>query len=382
MSSKKKIRIVFITPGLGMGGAEMMLFNLLNNMDKDRFEPVVISLDKKNVLGHKFEESGIPFHIMNWQPSSPNPLSLWELNRLVRKIKPDILQGWMYHGNIVAQVLGFLSGGKIPVLWSIHHTINELKKEKLRTRCVIWLGKWLSRFPVKIHYVSDNSALMHEAYGFIGKNSITLSGGFDVQCFRFSPEARQRVREELGVASDALLVGSLARYHPVKDHSNFIRAAGILAEKRSNVHYLLAGKDVDESNLELTQLRDSLNLKGRMHFLGLRSDVSKLLAACDIVVSHSISESFPLVVGEAMACEVPCVVTDVGGSAYMIGETGKKVPAKDSPALVLALDELLAMGAEPRRKMGQMARERVIQMFSLKSMTQKFESMYQEVLAG
>ena len=122
----------------------------------------------------------------------------------------------------------------------------------------------------------------------------------------------------------------------MKDHANFFNAAGILVEKYDNAHFVLAGREVDEKNDEIVQLIQKNNLNERVHLLGMRSDISQINASLDISTSSSFSEAFPLVVGEAMACGVPCVVTDVGDSAWVVGSTGKVLPPRNSMALAEA----------------------------------------------
>jgi glycosyltransferase involved in cell wall biosynthesis len=172
-----------------------------------------------------------------------------------------------------------------------------------------------------------------------------------------------------------------ARYSPQKDHANFIRAASLLSQKRQDVDFLLWGNKVDDNNLELAELVHSLDLQKHVHMLGLRMDGQRLFSALDVAtLSSAYGEAFPQVIGEAMTCGVPCVVTDVGDSARIVENTGRVVPPRNSQALAKAWDELLSMPEAERTDLGLSARERIKNLFSLEATTQKYSLLYQSLL--
>ena len=172
------------------------------------------------------------------------------------------------------------------------------------------------------------------------------------------------------------MVGLVARYDPFKDHATFFRAAGLLAQAVPSARFLLCGHKVDSDNRELARLAADAGLGGRCHLLGRRGDVARVYAALDVLASSSISEAFPLAVGEAMAAGVPCAVTDVGDSALLVGATGKVVPPRDPAALAAALHELLSMDPGRRADLGAAARRRVRERFSLDAVTGRYEDLY------
>ena len=168
---------------------------------------------------------------------------------------------------------------------------------------------------------------------------------FDTDVFSPSEEARQTILQELGLSSSSTLIGLIGRYHPMKDHYNFIRAADHLSKSHSDVHFLLVGNKVDVDNKELTDFIKSRNLTSKFHLLGERKDINRLTASLDIASSSSyFGEGFPNVIGEAMACGVPCVVTDVGDSGWIIADTGLVIPPRDPEAMASAWRELLNTG--------------------------------------
>ena len=171
-------------------------------------------------------------------------------------------------------------------------------------------------------------------------------------------------------------------YDPFKDHANFLRAAAALKGRLPDVHFLLCGYRVDPGNETLASMVAALGLRGHCHLLGPRRDVPRLQAGLDLATSSSVSEAFPLAIGEAMACGVPCVATDVGDSASIIGETGRVVPPHDPRALAAAWEELLALAPDARRRLGQAARLRVQERYELVSITRRYENVYETLCAG
>jgi len=189
------------------------------------------------------------------------------------------------------------------------------------------------------------------------------------------------VCEELGISKDALLIGLVGRFDPQKDHYNFVRAAALLNGHALDAHFLLCGDQVSWENSILTGWIEASGLANRFHLLGRREDITRLTAALDIASSSSYTEGFPNVIGEAMSCGVPCVVTDVGDSALIVGNTGKVVPPKNPEALAAAWGDLIKMGPEYRRQLGSAARRRVEENYSLPAIVSKYENLYKE-LAG
>ncbi|MCL1467425.1 glycosyltransferase [Argonema galeatum] len=376
-----KIAILYIITGLSTGGAEIMLYNLLSRINQARFSPVVLSLIEPEIWGKRIEALGIPVYTVSMDAGKPSINALVKLLLLVNKIKPDLIQGWMYHGNFAAEVASLFHFFQIPVTWSIHHSIHSLELEKKMTIKIIKFGSYISHLASKIAFVSQASKLQHEALGYSQKNSCVVPNGFDTSLFVPSPENKLAVRTELKINQDTILIGMICRYHPMKDHANFLKAAACLLKTYPNVHFLLVGTKVDRNNQTLIQLMQKLNLSEQIHLLGERTDIPRITAALDILtVASAYGEAFPLVVGEAMSCGVPCVVTDVGDSAWIVSNTGRVVPPQNSEALANAWQELIELGSEARENLGQAARNRIIESFSLESVVKKYENIYETVL--
>jgi glycosyltransferase involved in cell wall biosynthesis len=376
------IRVCHIISGLGTGGAEMMLYNLVGRMDRTRFAPSVVSLIDTGTVGERIGCAGVPVRALGMKRGVPSPSGLFNLKKALRELRPDVIQGWMYHGNLAATLGAALAGGTVPVVWGVHHSLYDIARERPLTRTVIRLCARLSHRPAATVYVSRLSAAQHAEFGFRDKHREIIPNGFDGERFRPDPERRSAIRRGLGVGDGQILIGLIARYHPMKDHGNFLRAAARLAGTRPEARFLLAGTGVDTRNEELTGMIESLGLAGRADLLGERGDVADLMAALDILcMSSSHGEAFPMVVGEAMASGLPCAVTDVGDVGWLVGETGRVVPPRNVDILAAALGELVGLGSEGRRILGMAARRRIRDEFSLERSLEAYQTLYEQ-LAG
>ncbi|MEG4090567.1 glycosyltransferase [Microcoleus sp. Pol12B4] len=376
------MKIVYTIVGLTTGGAEVMLYRILTRINRERFSPSVVCLMDRGTLGDRIEALGIPVYTIGMKPGAvPTPNVIGKVVNIIRQIKPDLIQGWMYHGNIAAQFAKVFGGLETPVFWSIHYSVYSLSAEKKMTQALIKLGAPISKFAKQVLYVSKISKKQHEALGYEAGNGYVIPNGIDTSLFTPSLEARLTVRQELGLPSTSFLIGSICRYHPMKDHANFIKAAALLLKNYPDTHFMMAGSEVDLANKTLNQLIEKLGIGDRIHLLGERSDMPRLMAALDIMTSASAyGEAFPLVLGEAMSSGVPCTVTDVGDSGWIVGNTGWVVPPKNPHTLAETWQEAIELGADGREKLGKAARSRIIECFSLESIVADYEKLYETAM--
>ena len=375
-----KIKVIYVINDLSIGGAEMALYKLLCRTNRQRFDPIVISLIDRGALRERIEALGISVHTPRMKPGRPNPLALLRLIRLFKRHRPDLIFGDMYHSCLAVQLAKIVLWQGPPVIWSIHDSISSLATEKNLTAAVIRLCRALSRLPAKIIFVSSASQTRHGQFGYYTDNSCVIPNGIDIEVFVPSWDARASVRSELGLKEDAFLIGLTGRYHPIKDHDNFLKAAALISKAHPETHFLLTGRGVNWQNKALTDSIRELGLADRTHLLGERHDSARLAAAVDICSLSSYAESCPIVIGEAMACSVPCVVTDVGDALWMVGETGIVVPPRDAKALAAAWKRMIDMGPEARKTLGERGRARVIENFPLQAITSRYEDLYETVL--
>ncbi|MCK4240970.1 MAG: glycosyltransferase [Candidatus Atribacteria bacterium] len=375
------MKILFIISGLPTGGAEMMLYKLLLVINRDIFEPVVISLADYGNLGNNIKNLNIPVYKMEMSAGFPNPFKVWRFIKLIRKINPELIQGWMYYGNLAALLARWFLSKRVSQLWSIRHTPDDLKKEKRLTELVIRLGAKFSSYPDRIIYNSNVSEQKHELLGYNNKNKSIIPNGFNCEQFKPFDNAKSKLRHSLGLKEDTLLIGLVARYHRMKDHVTFLHSAGEVIKIYPKVHFVLVGSSIDEKNQKLVKQIKDLKLMKNVHLLGERKEMNEITAGLDIACSSSSwGEGFSNAIGEAMACGVPCVVTDIGDSAWIVGETGIVVKPGDRKAFTDTMITLIKMSSEERLKLGKLARNRIIEYFSINRVVKQYEDIYQNIL--
>jgi glycosyltransferase involved in cell wall biosynthesis len=374
------VRVLHVINGLSVGGAEMMLYKLLSSMDRERFQPVVVCLTGQGPLRQRIADLDVPVHCVGLRLGGAAPAAVWRFLRLARHVTADVIQGWQYHGGLAARLAQLLLPRRVPVLWNIRHSVADLADEPRLMAAAVRLGARGSRTAERIIYAAQTSALQHEALGYRAEARVVLPNGFDTERFAPSEEARRRLRAELGLASSTLLIGKIARYHRMKDHAGFLRAASLLLASHPDVHFVLAGDHVDRANAELARVLAAPTLAARVHLLGRRDDVPRLVAGLDVLTSAAAyGEAFPNVLGEAMACGVPCVATDVGDSAVIVGECGRVVPPRQPAALAGAWASLLEFGPAGRASLGERARRRIVECYGLAAVVHRYEALYDEV---
>lgn len=372
------VKVCHIITGLGTGGAEHMLLKLVRAMP-DEFEHVVVSLMDEGSMGAAIREAGAVVHTLGLRRGSLNARALISLRQILQRHSPDLLQGWMYHGNFVAQLARRVSPGRPPVVWTVRQSLHDIANEKRTTWILIQLGAVLSRGVPAIIYNSRTSAKHHEELGYRSGATVVIPNGFEVELYRPDPAARVALRQALGVPAETPLVGIVARHHPVKDHDTFLRGAAHLLAANPDVHFVLVGRGIERTNAELARLISELDLQHRVHLLGERRDVHHVTAGFDVATLCSLSEAFPNAVGEAMSCGVPTVVTDVGDAPMLVGDTGIVVPVRTPAALADAWRALLAEPADVRKRRSTAARARILDHFSIDAVAEQYASVYRVV---
>lgn len=363
------VNIAHVITGLSVGGAEMMLLKLLAHRRRDDLRHDVLSLRPDGKLGDRLRALGITVHALNMRRGMPSPLDVRRLTRWTRERAPDILQGWMYHGNLAAWWAWRAAGGRCRLLWNIRHSVSDPALEKWMTRRLILLGARLSGRPETILYNSETAAGQHEALGYDAAKRAILPNGFDLDRFKPSAEQRAAARDRHRIPREATVIGIVARHHPMKDIPTFLRAAVIHLRAHPQTHFLLAGRGVEPTNPDFADWRDE-----RMHLIGEQDSVEALMNAMDLFsLSSAWGEAFPNVIGEAMGCGVPCVATDVGDAARIIGDTGRIVPVRDPQALADAWNAVLR--ADPAER-GKAARRRMEQNYRIEDIVRRYEEMY------
>ena len=374
------LRLVQIITGLSVGGAETMLLKVLERIDRSRFAPHVISLTAKGDIGPRIEALGVPVTALSMRAGRPNPMGFLRLVRDLRLLRPDAVHTWMYHADLVGGLAARLAGFR-GIGWALHH--SDLSKDKNK-RSTLWVVRACGRLsplvPRLILCCSEKSRQVHIAAGYAAAKMRVIPNGFDLKQFAADPGARRSVREELALPVDSQLVGLVARYDPQKNHLGFIEAASLICHALTNVHFVLAGTKADGGNAPLVAAIQKAGLADRFSLLGRRDDIARLMASLDVLASPSHGEAFPNVLGEAMACGVPCVATKAGDSAEIVGDTGRVTAVGDMKGLARHIVELLCMPREERIALGQRARERVNARYEIGQVVRQYERFYEELL--
>ena len=358
------------------GGAETMLQKLVHALAPRGYDATVVSLTSLSRIGGELRESGIPVMALGGRRGVLLPQHLAKLHRVYRRMRPDVVHTWMYHANLVGGLLVGLTGNRSrpALVSSVRGALHATAEQKLSLRIVRRLDAQLSGLADAIVFNSGRSAEQHRAIGYAMERATVIPNCFDTALFRPNPAHRERIRRELG-CENALLVGLIARFDLVKDHRTFLEAASVVAAREPRCIFLLVGRGCDARNEQLGDWIRRFGLLDRVRMLGERSDIPAIQAALDVAVCSSISESFPNAIGEAMACGVPAVVTDVGDCAALVGDTGNVVAPRDPRALAEVLLQMASLPAEARIAFGARARERVIREFS----TDRIAGMFIEV---
>lgn len=376
------MRILHLITDLGAGGAETALHKLLASMDLQEFQSEVVSLAGDYPIGERIRALGVPVVALKMRAGRANPRLVTEVRKHILRFHPDLVQTWMYHADLVGGIAAKLSGGP-PAVWNIRHMLKRSSDVKRRTLLVARANALLSGWlPEQIICCAEAALESHAALGYMRRKMTVIPNGFDLSAFRPDPDARAEIRAELGLDETTPLIGMCARFDPQKDYENFVRAAGILHRALPQAQFVLWGKGVDCENRLFTSWIAAQGLEKFIHLLGFRTDSARLDAALDLAtLSAAYGEAFPNVIGEAMACGVPCVVTTVGDSASIVGESGRAVPPRNSQALAEAWLDLLNLPRPERLELGQAARRRVAERYDIEKVARRYAGLYQDIIS-
>jgi glycosyltransferase involved in cell wall biosynthesis len=328
--------------------------------------------------GPLLETIGIQVYYLRLPPGKARLSAFITLLSLLRRLRPDAVQCWMYHANLFGGLAAKLAGIS-KIFWGIHHSTLEPADSKRSTRIVSSLCALLSGFiPKKIVFCSSKATDIHKGYGYNAKKFVVIPNGYDIQEFKPDGEIGKRLRHQLGINEGTFVVGLVARFHPMKDHGNLLRALTIIRKSLENFHCLLIGTGITDENNTLNALIMQFELGKHISLLGRRDDIPVIMNAIDLYSSSSSGEAFPNVLAEAMACETPCVTTDVGDAALIVGDSGWVVPPKDAAALARAI---LAAHAEAQNPAAwnarkQQARERIARHFTIEQMGDAYVAIW------
>jgi glycosyltransferase involved in cell wall biosynthesis len=370
------MRILHIIGSLERGGAEVMLCKLINAMHEDVH--CVISLTELGPLGKQLILNGHDVYALNIR-SGLFFLDLLVLWRYIKTFKPDVIQTWMYHSDLLGGVVGRLAGIS-NVIWNIRNT--EIPQSKFsKTYFIIRICALLSSYiPRKIVCCAESALRHHETLGYCKGKMMVIPNGYNVDLDLPGSREISSIRQSFGISSDILIVGAVGRFDPLKGYDIFIEAANFVARSfEGRVLFLMVGRQMTNENILLKKLISAKGGNAKFMMIGERNDASRLISALDILCLSSRSEGFPNVVAEAMLMRIPCVVTDVGDARKIVGNNGIVVKKNDPQELANGILELLNMDHDRRISLGISGRANIIKNYSIDTVAKQYAKIYRDL---
>ena len=368
------MKILFLSRQLNIGGAERQLVTLASELAARGHEIVIASYYPGGALSEMIDPKRIK--VISYEKKSRWDLFtlLFKTLKVVRDEQPTVLHGWMHTQNVVATFAKVLNP-KVTMVWAVRASNLETHLDWAE-KLTIWLQARLSRFASRIT-VNSMAGLEYAAQGGLPREKMLfVPNGIDTNAFYPNDEERRRVRAQWNMGDDMKIVGNISRFDPIKNHKMFLKAAAAVAAERADVRFVCVGHGKESYLQELKQLSRTLGLEGKVHWIQAQSDVRAAYNAVDVFCSSSLTEGFPNVIGEAMACGRHCVVTNVGDSGLVVGDTGVVVPSDNAQAMSAGLLDRL----NARETMNLRARQRILENFTVAHLGDKSEYVLYQAL--
>jgi glycosyltransferase involved in cell wall biosynthesis len=375
-----KLKVLHVVSGLGCGGAENMLLRLAKFQKSEGIFSTIISLSSLDSVGKKLQSLGIEVIYLGGKPGRlPSLRMVSKFISAVRKLEPDVVQGWMYHGNIAASFSRLVLPRSVPIIWNIRQSLGTLSDERPLTRFVILLGAVMSPSTKGIVYNSRSAVAQHEKIGYRKNRTIFIPNGFDREIYSADLGRRAKVESSEGgnLRKGRFVIGHAARFHPKKGHDVLFTALKQVLDQGWDVQLVAVGRSVEASNRMLRRTIPQDIDEERYQLSGEEEDMAQFYSKLDLFVSSSKwGEGFPNVIAEAMMNGIVCVGTDVGESKSLIGNTGIVVPPNDSKALAEGIISVFQVGAERRSGMGMRAAKRISSEFGIAKIGHQYLNLY------
>ena len=372
------IKVLFLIRSLDAGGAERQLVELVKNLDKNRFEAVVVTFYAGGGLSSDLaSQQGVKLFSLEKSGRWNNLVFIKKLIDLIHSEMPDMIHGYLDVANLFALLAGKLT--HTPVIWGVRAAYMDMKQYDWTASSVYRLTTLLSGMPDYVIVNSFAGKDYHMMNGYSSVNIVVIPNGINTVFFQKTPLAGEAFRHKWQSSEADVLIGVVGRLDPMKDHFNFIRAVSILSKDHKNSRFVCIGDGKPEYRLKLESESTRLGLQNDLIWTGSQTDMLAVYNALDILVLSSRGESFPNVVGEAMACGLPIVATDVGDVRRLVGEAGIVVEVSNSAALARGIQSLLDMPSEQRTNLGQRGRERIESLFSVNRMVERTQEVFEKL---
>jgi len=370
------IKICHLITSLDLGGAERALVNLVQRFPQSHFQNEVISLVEPGLFAEELRATGIPITSLDMPRGSPTISGLGRLVRHLRSTKPTILQTWLYHADLLGTVARTFVPG-LRLVWNVRCSDMVAAPRSHKLNRVMRVLARLSRQPDAIVVNSASGKKFHENFGYSPRRWAEIGNGVDTMRFRPLPNMRNELRAKFSIAPQAYVIGMVARYHPMKDHPTFLRAAAAFVRQCPSAQFVLCGMGCDDKNTDLMQLVAEEGLLDRVVLLGIQRDLETVYPCFDLsTLTSSYGEGSPNALLEAMACGIPCVSTDVGDSRDILGECGVTMDSGNPGALAEAW---MAMAIRDPALLAASARARAIDNHRIEQVCLEYEMLYREI---
>jgi len=367
--------VALLIPSLEVGGAERQLLDLGKAIHSSKWNVLILSMyDKRGAALDNRTESVVPAYL-----GKTNPVSfLVCLGKVLRRKKVAILHAYLLTAQMYA-VLCRLLFWRGRLVLGVRDSMRVFHHKSLKD---IFCNLVVYGFSFVVDkYIFNSAAGMEAKKGYISKTKMKLIfNGIDTNKFRPSADSRNFLRACLGIPGDVLIVGIVANVSVYKDYPNFIAAAKIVADQFDLVRFVAIGEVSGRLGKTVKDMVRERFVSDRFYFMGCRSGVDRLIPGMDVFCSSSETEGFSNAICEAMACGVPCVVTDVGDSRFIVGETGIVVPPSEPEKLAREILYVLRSSDEKRVAMGQAGRMRIVNEFSIARMVREHEAVYESLM--
>ncbi len=369
---KDKVDIMFVCNSLNLGGAEKIIYQIIEN--NNSYKKEIICLTNRGYYSNLLENLGIKITYLNLKINLFDILKIFKAYLLILRKKPTIIHSFLYHSDVIGSILGKLTFTK-KILWSVHSDFIKSNNTFLRNIQVKFLSKISNFIPNKIIYCSKECLDNHVKYGYCRRKSLIIKNGVCTNKFFPRENSYYQIRKLLGIRKDSFLIGHIARFHPIKGHNLLLDSLEILKKENNNFKCLMIGTDINKNNQILKKQIKKNNLEENIILYGETKFPHKLINSFDINIISSVSESSSLVLLEAMASGIPTLATNVGPISKTIGQTGWVVKNKSAKDLAEKLKFIMKNKKHLKIK-SLAARQRIIRLGSQDRMLKKYNFIY------
>lgn len=357
------MKVLHIITGFSaVGGAEMMLCNLIKSLPEEEHHLISLININYKIFNDTLKscESSLA---LQWNGLNTLKVIL-NIRKNIKLLKPDIIQCWMYHANNLTSLSIIGLKRKPKVVWGIHHSLASPKDESTSTKIALGLSKFLSKQPDAIVHCAHSSKQQHRDFGFQNSNQYVIANGVFLNKFQPNLELHQPI-----------VIGFAGRYHTAKGYPYLFETMSLL--KGENIIFKIAGAGASLDNPELKSLFDQYQLdSNKVQLLDQISDMPAFYQSIDAFLMTSITEGFPNVLVEAMASSLPCISTDVGDAKYIVQNIGSIVLPRNAQALADAILDYVGKSQAEKLQLKQQARERVEQNFSIEKVSEQYKAVW------